>query len=1015
MKKIIILCLIALLPSVVFAQSESVTGRVVDDKGVEIMGATVIISGTTSGVVTDLNGAFVLNVEKGDILEVSFIGYEPAQQLIGKATNYTVVLKESSLAMDEVIVTGYSKERKSDIAGAVAVVDMDAITQDPSSNILTAMQGRVPGLQINSGGTPGGNDTQITIRGLTTVSSGSSPLWVIDGVQTFSPAALNPDEIESMQVLKDGASTALYGTSAANGVIVVTTKQGKEGVSKFNFSYETTVNFLRDNIKALDADGWLNVYYQARKNDGISGDFSVFKDNGKGFVKSEYLDENQMLRTSNTDWVNAITSTSVSHNADANYTYGTDKFSLFTGVNYNRDNGVQDYTYYQRINARVNTSYKLWNDKITIGENFMYSYFEEVQANEFSNAILQNPLIPIYAEDGSFSSPTIGDKPNSVANLWANRYNKSKNHRFLGNVYGNMDIVKGLVLSTSLNFDKSLYAFDTRTQPFMQMGAMPSSFNDIDVDNIDNNSLRTVWTNTLNYELVVKKHRFTALAGLEFTRQDDNYLTERIRGVDITTYPVYTVRADAEYQTIKNEIDYRKQSMFGMLKYVYDDRYVLTGTVRRDGSSRFGSNNRFATFPSASFAWNAKNESFMENVDFVSALKLRASWGINGNDIIGDYLYMNSYVNNQTGDVIEFADYDIDGDGIGTIEGVLKSRQANPDIKWEQTTQYNVGIDLSLLNNKINFSLDLFDKRTSDLILQPISLSVVGEAAAPVINAGEVSNKGYEMVISYNNQNYNGLHFQADANFSQYKNNVESLGDGQNFLLNNTMSITMPGYSIASFYGLVADGIFRTPEEVAVHADQSGADVGMIRYKDLNNDGVINDDDRTVIGNPHPDFTYGINLNFGYKGFNLGTYFEGKHGHDIYNLQRQLGDFTYYAYNYTENALDAWSPSNANSNIPMLSTINSGNQTQPSSYFVEDGSYFRLKSISFSYTFPSEMTKSIKLNNLKLYVNAQNVFEVTSFTGADYEVSGLSSAGIGLAGYSIPHTRTITLGVSTNF
>ena len=359
--------------------------------------------------------------------------------------------------IDEVVLTGYVKEKKSNIAGAVSVVSVADLAQEATPNIITAMQGKVSGLQVNSGGTPGGNDSQISIRGLTTVTSGSSPLWVIDGVQTFNPAALNPDEIESIQVLKDGASAAIYGTSAANGVIVVTTKKGKTRKGEFGFKTQTTINMLRDKISILNAREWADVYWRARKNDGITGNYNVLIDNGQGFEIPEFLDNNHIIRSSDTNWVKAIIDKSVSVNNELSYRIGRDRFQVFSSLNYARDNGIQRYTYYERYNARLNSSVNFWDKKITVGENFLYSNYGEVKANEFENALLQNPLIPVYTTLGTYTTATFQDKANSVANLWSNRKNVQVTNRFLGNVFIELRPIAGLMVSSTLNFDYNKY------------------------------------------------------------------------------------------------------------------------------------------------------------------------------------------------------------------------------------------------------------------------------------------------------------------------------------------------------------------------------------------------------------------------------------------------------------------------------------------------------------------------------------------------------------------------------
>ncbi|MFV5701761.1 SusC/RagA family TonB-linked outer membrane protein [Flavobacterium sp. XS2P12] len=1016
-KNILSICLFFLV-FIASGQQRQINGSVLADDGQPLPGANILVEGSKNGTTTDIDGKFKISVDEGVNLMVSYIGYLDAKIKVTSKVTYSIKLQSSSNNLSEVVVVGYTKEKKSDLAGAITVVKVSDIAQESSPNILTALQGRVAGLQINSGGTPGGNDSQILIRGLTTVTSGSAPLWVIDGVQTTSSSSLNPEEIESIQVLKDGASAAIYGTSAANGVIIVTTNKGKKGVSEFSFKSEVTVNTLRDKISLLNSQQWADVEYQAQLGAGIaSPTHPVLINNGSGFTIPQYLDPNGLQTAANTNWVNEITNDSFSSNTDFGYRKGTENLSLYTQLSYSEDNGVQRYTSYDRFNARINTSYKLFKERVTIGENFLYSKFNEVKANEFENSILQNPLLPVYSNLGDYATLITGgmqDKPNTVANLWSNRKNEQKNQRFLGNAYLDFKIIEGLVFNTTLNFDKGTYRFNTATQAFSTNGTIPSVFQKITTDDVDNDYLATIFTNTLKYDKSFGKHRLSLLGGIENSAREENFHNNQINGVNITDPAGYVINDNAQYKTLVGKVETFKISQFGSVKYIFDDRYIVSGTVRRDGSSRFGENNKYGIFPSASVAWNAKNEKFLTDNKYVSNFKLRASWGVNGNDQIADYSYLSSYVDNTVGNVVEFSDYDISGTGLGTSGGVLQSRQANPDLKWESTEQYNVGFDLGFLNERISLQTDFYTKTTNDLILRPIALSINGESQPPLINAGSVSNKGFEAVLSYKSNSKNDFKYGVDLNFSTYKNNVESLDTESNFLLNG-VSITKKGSPIASFYGLIADGLFRTPEEVAVHADQPGKALGKIRYRDVNLDGKIDQFDRTIIGNPHPDFIYGVNLYSSYKGFDLTLYFDGKQGNDLYNAQRSIGDFDYFSFNHNTNTLDAWTPSNANSNIPALSTLNSNNELQPSSYFVEDGSYVRLKTITFGYNFDNDFTKKLGMNKLRFYLVGQNLFSLTSFTGFDYEVSGLSAGGIGVAGYGIPHTKSMTFGINANF
>lgn len=1014
-KTILSICLFFLV-FIASGQQRQINGSVMSDDGKPLPGANVLVEGSKIGTTSDIDGNFNISANEGANLIVTYIGYLDAKVKVTSKITYTIKLQSNSNNLSEVFVVGYTKEKKSDMSGAITVVKVSDVAGEPSTNILTALQGRVAGIQINSSGTPGGNDSQIAIRGVTTVTSSSSPLWVIDGVQTFNSSSLNPEEIESIQVLKDGASAAIYGTSAANGVIVVTTKKGKKGISEFNFRSEITTNVIRDNINLLNSQQWADVTYNAQLGAGItSPTHPILINNGSGFTIPQYLDSNQIQTASNTNWIKVITQASVSSNTGFGYRKGNDKYSMYADVNYAKDNGIQRYTYYDRLNMRLNTSYNLLKNKLTVGENFLYSNFNEVKANEFENAILQNPLIPVYTNIGDYAAPLGGglqDKPNSLANLWSNRKNQQKNQRFIGNVYADLKIIKNVTFNTTLNFDYGLFKFDTASEPFSVNGVIPSTFQRLTTNSIRNNDNKTIFTNSLRYDIEKNKHRLTLFAGIENYRYRQNLNTDIINGVDATNG--YSINSNAQFSTRTGKIEEFKISQFGSVKYIYDDKYIFSGSIRRDGSSRFGENNKYGIFPSASLAWNVKKEKFLENISAINNLKVRVSWGVNGNDQFPSYYpSLASYIDNTSGNVIEFSDYNISGSGLGTNGGILSSRQANPDLKWEKTEQVNTGFDVSFLKNRLELQADFYKKTTRDLILQPIAIAVNGESTPPYINAGSVSNKGFESVLSYKSISSNDFTYGVDLNFSTYKNNVESLDNDANFILNGP-NITKKGSPIGSFFGLICDGIFRTPEEVAIHSDQPGKAIGRLRYRDINGDGAINEKDRTIIGNPHPEFSYGVNLNAAYKGFDINLFFDGKQGNKLYNTQRNLGDFAYFGFNYGANTLDAWSPSNANSNIPSLSTLNTNNELQASSYYVEDGSYFRLKSVTVGYNLKKNSAKKIGFSKLRLYATGQNLFRITSFTGFDYEVPGIGTS-MGVAGYGVPHSKSVSFGISANF
>ncbi|KQB42005.1 TonB-dependent receptor plug [Flavobacterium daejeonense] len=1022
-KSIITLCLF-FFGLLVSAQQSQISGTVLADDGQPLPGATVLVKETSKSVVTDFDGKFQIKANEGQTLVVSFIGFTDNKIVISSKKSYTITLKSTSNDLNEVVVTGYSKEKKKDITGAVSIVAVADLDKVATPNVISKLQSRVPGLTFTSSGVPGGNDTQISIRGLTSVFGGTGPLWVIDGVQTNSPAGLNPNDIESIQVLKDAASAGIYGTEAAKGVIIVTTKQAKAGVQKITLDSRFTINKIRDNFNVLSAQEWLDVRYKAQGNVPVAaGNFAY----SPGNPLPEFLDDNQNLRLSNTNWVDVISRNSISTTTDFGYSFANNKWKIFTGLGYAKDDGVIRYTYYERANFRLNSSVKLFKDKLTLGENLTIVNFQEVKGNSMEDALLQNPLIPVYGEDGTWGGPTgsgLQDKWNPLAILYINKDNVQKTWRSFGNVYADLNIIEGLTFSSKLNFDINRYKYDEHTAAFNQNGSILGNRVLLGGEEFAryarnrNNSDTFILTNLVNYTAKFGEHSLNAFAGHEVYKKDQNNNYNRLQvpygtKVDFENYKQYDIIADSSILDAYGiGPDSRRESMFAKVNYDFASKYYVSASVRRDGSSRFGKNNRYAVFPTASAGWTLSNEKFLENSSIIDNLKLRASWGGNGNADILEYAQYSIFNN-----ALENSNYDLNGSGSGPIStGVSANQVGNPNLKWEQSYQTNLGLDLDLFNKRVNFVVDVYEKKTSDLLLQIVQPSVLGEAGKTLFfNAGDMTNCGIDMVLGYNSKSQNDFKYGATVTFSRYKNKITRLNNSDNFILNG-ISYTGIGHPIGSYYGYVADGIFRTPEEVAVHAEQTGKALGNIRYRDLNGDGVINQDDRTIIGNPHPDFTYGINLSASYKQWDLNLFFDGVQGNDMYNAQREMLDFAYFGFNHGKNTLDAWTAENANSMIPALSTTDTNDQKRASTYFIEDGSFFRLKNINISYNFNQEKIKSLGLSSAKVYLQAENIFTITPFSGFDYEVPGLSRTGIGIAGMGVyPHTKTFSFGFNLQF
>lgn len=1017
--------LVTMLLSAQLSIAQSIiTGTVADSETGELLiGASILVTGTSVGTITDLDGAFRLEVPAGaNSLSISYTGYKDQVVSITGINDIQVKLF-AGLSLEEVVVTGYTTQNKKDITGAVSIVKAEELTSVATPNVITKLQSRVPGLTFTSSGVPGGSDTQISIRGLTSAFGGIGPLWVIDGVQTTNPAGLNPNEIEGIQVLKDAASAGIYGTEAARGVIIVTTKQAREGTSSITVSNLVTLSTIREDFKVLSGEDWLQVRYRAQGNTPVTVGNFVYR---PGIELPRYLDAGNNLLLSNTDWVDVIMNNAVSTTTDLGFSAAKNNWKLYSSFGYASDNGIMEHTYYRRGNFRLNSSIKLFDQKLTIGENLTISSFGEVKANATEDALLQNPLIPVYGEDGSFGGPTgagLQDKWNPLAILEINQNNVERTWRSFGNVYADLKITAHLAVNTRLNFDFNKFKFNEKTGFFNQNGSILG--NRILINNEEysrfarrrNDSATFIWTNLITYNRDFGNHSLSAFVGQEAFQRDQANEFFRIEvpigtAIDYDNIEQYPIIADNfVLDAYGIGADSRRSSLFAKVAYDYFDRYYLAASMRRDGSSRFGRNNRYAVFPTLSLGWTVSNEPFLADSRIFNDVKLRASWGGNGNADILEYAQYSIF-----NAALENSNYDLSGEGFGAIsQGVSANQVGNPDLKWEQSYQTNLGLDLALFNYRINFTVDLYEKNTTDLLLQIVQPAVLGEAGGTLFfNAGDMVNKGIDLALGYTANTGRDFTYGFNFNFSAYENEVTELNN-DDFILNG-VSYTGVGYPIGSYFGFIADGIFRTPEEVAVHAQQPGKALGNIRYRDLDGNGVINQNDRTIIGNPHPDFTYGIGINVSYKQWAVNLFFDGRHGNDMYNAQRELLDLPYFGFNHGLNTLDAWAADNANSLIPRLSTADINDQRRPSTYFVEDGSFFRMRSAALSCELKPSVLKRLGMDSARFFLQAENLINITSFSGFDYEVPGLSRTGIGIAGLNVyPHTKSFSAGLNLQF
>jgi len=1025
--KSVILAFLWMLCFTAFAQAQvTATGVVVDAAtGEPIIGASVLEEGTSNGTITDFDGNFSLSVGKDAMVVISYVGYK-TQQLFPKA-NMKVSLAEDSEVLEEVVVTGYTTQRKADLTGAVSAVSAKDLEKQQENNPMKALQGKIPGMNISADGNPSGAAT-VRIRGIGTLND-NDPLYIIDGVPTKSGMhELNPNDIESIQVLKDAASASIYGSRAANGVIIITTKKGAEGKIRVDFDASVAVQQYTNRMSVLNAKQFGQVMWQAYVNDNMDPN-----SNGLGYrynwgydasgyptlydiSMNRYLDEAGTTPSSNTDWYSETTRPGIIQSYNAAVSHGGQKGSSFFSLGYYKNEGIIKSTDFDRFSARINSDYKIIGDYVTIGENFTMNRTTEVSApSGFLQNVLQfNPSIPVYTTDGEYAGPVGGypDRQNPVAVLTRNKDNRYEYWRVFGNAYINITPIKGLNIRTTAGIDYSQKKQRIFTYPITE-GTMANTTNAVEAK--QEHWIRWMWNAIITYNLEIGKHRADFLLGTELNRETSEYFSGYKEDF-IVLNPNY-MWPDAgvgDAQAYGSGSGYSLISFFGKANYSYDNRYLVSFTLRHDGSSRFGKNNRFATFPSVSAGWRISQEKFMRGASsWLDDLKIRASWGQTGNQDIATNarytLYVSNYGVNESGGQSYGTSYDITGSNGGSTlpSGFKRNQLGNEDIKWETTSQVNAGLDFSFLKQTLYGSFDWYYKRTTDILIAMQGIAAMGEGTSQWVNAGAMDNMGVEFSLGYRNQTKGGFKYDITANIGSYRNTITQLPDvvaaNGTFGGNGVKSVV--GHAMGSQVGYIADGIFRSQEEVDNHADQEGAAVGRIRYLDLNGDGKITEADQDWIYSPVPAVSFGANFYFEYKGFDLTLFFQGVGGVQVISdLKRETDIWAGLNIGFLNKGtrlLDAWTPSNPDSNIPALSLSDNNNEKRVSSYWVEEGSFLKLRNVQLGYNLPKKACDKMRMQNWRFFISAQNVFTIhsKSFTGVDPENPNY--------GYPIPLTMTI--------
>ncbi|MBF7061961.1 TonB-dependent receptor [Bacteroides uniformis] len=985
-------CLIGmLLPMCMFAQQITVQGIVKDQTGETVIGASVMEKGTTNGTITGIDGDFSLNMSSNGTLVVSFVGYKTQEVQVKGQKQLQVVLSEDAEMLDEVVVIGYGTMKKSDLTGAVSSIGNKDIKDSPVSNLGQAIQGKISGVQIVDAGKPGDN-VSIKIRGLGSINN-CDPLVVIDGVPTdLGLSSLNMADVERLDVLKDASATAIYGSRGANGVVMITTKRGTEGKGKLavsaNYSFQNATN-----VPSL-----LNAAQYAE----LSNDMMV---NSGRNPNPEWANPSEL--GAGTDWMDELLRTGVMQNYTVSYSGGNEKSHYYVSGGFLDQSGIVKSVNYRRFTFQSNSDAQVlkW---LKFSNNITFSADTKKSGSyNIGDALKALPIYPVKNEDGSWSGPDgnsewYGSTRNPIGPTELNK-SQTDGYNFLANLTAELTFTKWLKFKSTFGYDAKFWFIDNFTPKY---NWKPTPTEETSRYKSDNKSFTYLWDNYFLFDhTFAEKHRVGLMAGMSAQWNTNDYLNAQ-KNVFMFDNVHEMDNGEKMYAIGGNETEWALLSYMARVNYSYEDRYLLTATIRRDGSSRFGKKHRWGTFPSVSVAWRASQEKWFPKNDYINDLKVRAGYGVTGSQAsVGNYSYLASYNTS----VYPF------GISSGNQTALVSSTLANPYIHWEEVAQTNIGFDASLFNSRVMFSFDAYLKETRDMLVKasiPIT-SGFEDTTTTYTNAGKVRNQGIEM--SLHTINLTGeLGWETNVTATYNKNKIKDLNSDVPYYINqiNNSYVTMlaKDYPINVFYGYVTDGIFQNQSEVNTHAVQPGAEPGDIRFRDLNNDGVINDSDRTVIGNPNPSWLFSMNNSLSYKGFELSVFLQGIAGNKIYNANNIDNTGMAAAYNQTTDVLKRWQGEGTSNSMPRAVFGDPNQNTRVSDRFVENGSYLRLKNITLSYTFPKQWLQKAQIENARLSLSCENVATITGYSGFDPEV-GIN----GIDQNRYPISRTFSLGLNFNF
>ncbi len=1010
LRRISMTAILSLFCSITYGQERQVSGTILDGiNNSPLPGVSILVKGTNTGTVSDVDGKYSLSVGDTDVLIFSFIGYENQEITVGNRSIIDLTLEVDVTQLQEIVVTGYASQQKKDLTGSVGIVGAKELNAIPLGNVSNQLQGRVAGVTVLGSGEPG-ETSKVRIRGFGSFLN-NDPLYVVDGVPTTDISTLSPNNVESISVLKDGAAS-IYGSRASNGVIIVTTKKGKAGISVNYNAYIGSQNPGDGPEGLLGTQGYADLQFLVYANDGTVETHPIYGPSSGSPTLPSWA--------ANTDWYDAFTDNALITSHDISLSGGTDNAKFFAGLGYFQQDGIVNHTFNKRYNLRFNSEYEFLNDRVKIGQNLSISHRNGNGVTNLAEgspiqmgSYRTQPIIPVIMDQavtgishnyvpgefgGTGLAPRLGNGGNTVADLFRDKDDTDFDIRLIGSLYADVEIIEGLNFRTTFGgTSKNRHETDFSSATF------ENSENQATPNFTERSSFRKdwVWTNTLTFDKDLgEDHHILAVAGYEAVEFDIGRNLSAQRNTYFSTdLDFRTLNSGANIQNANSSAltPTTLTSQFFRGDYSYQSKYYLSATVRRDGSSKFSTDDQFGVFPSFAAAWRLSEESFLSGVDFITDLKLRAGWGQMGNQGALDsenqfFLY---------GGSASTSNYDLTGSGTSSLQGFRPTRIGNPAAVWEANTTTNIGFDAGLMDNKIEVIFDWYNKVTDDLLYNPELPGTAGAATVPFVNIAEMENTGIDLQLIYRNQ-WSDFGFEGNLTFSAYENEVTALAEelGVTFFdqFPNDVGSRIGSFTrneigspISSFYGYQVSGLFQTSAEVSGAATQDGAEEGFFRYADLDPNGVIDPDDRTFIGDPNPDFTYGINLTFTYKNFDLTTFFYGSQGNDIFNWNLWWVDFwPSFQGQKSENLLNnSWTPSNTGATTPKASNkSNFSTNTQSTSYYIEDGSYLRMKNLQIGYTIPQNILDNLGLGTVRVYFQGVNLFTSTDYSGLDPELAG---------------------------